>query len=616
MSDDTINGYKDKAVNSEISTDQGDDRIEENNFVETINELLQKEGHEAIVDLVMECFGLSNESDVMPEGLYETKDAYCLVVKSKPRDIYCKECGEKLISKGLRKRFVYNRNLYDGKKLCIEFHERSYECKNPKCDVKIVTPEVNFVGKHKRYTNDAVFSGLEKLKNLHFTFGDVSEEIGMSATALEDDFKEYIVSDYKVSMPEVLSVDEVYTNLAPDCKYCLVFYDVKKKEPTDLVVSRREKYTVKYFDHIPQKELNNVKYLISDMYNPYIDYARRYFKNCIVIIDSFHIILWLINELRKYLNNIAKKFKPAEGEKPSDEYYLFKNCQWLILKNNDDVTYFDNGDAPYNRHFKYAISTRELELKMFRIDKNLEKMRDLKEQYIKFNQESGKTLEQKEEDLDTIIDMYRNSGINIFEKFAETLTERRQYIVNSFVVAPELGLDERLSQSRIEQFNTNVKSLKRLAHGVKNWEVFRARILYAKQTNRPFRAIPQKEKDVHTEGKHRGKYKKKTNGTPIQDYINTIGAEYTHSMNVSVVLYDRREKRSYYLFGFDEEGSCQVLIGPTGWSNGKCVIKNYKVDELDAYFRDCIVEQLDGAIGVGYLQIRKQLEKLYRMEHE
>ena len=48
MSDDTINGYKDKAVNSEPNTDKGDDSEEENNFVETIDELLKKEEYREV----------------------------------------------------------------------------------------------------------------------------------------------------------------------------------------------------------------------------------------------------------------------------------------------------------------------------------------------------------------------------------------------------------------------------------------------------------------------------------------------------------------------------------------------------------------------------------------
>lgn len=79
-------------MNSEISN-------RKINLGEIIDELLQKEGQRAIVNLVMECFGLSNESDVTPEGLYEAKGAYCLVVKS----LYQRDFANDL----------YIRNLYD-----------------------------------------------------------------------------------------------------------------------------------------------------------------------------------------------------------------------------------------------------------------------------------------------------------------------------------------------------------------------------------------------------------------------------------------------------------------------------------------------------------------------
>ncbi|MFR2290762.1 MAG: transposase [Mediterraneibacter faecis] len=46
--------------------------------------------------------------------------------------------------------------------------------------------------------------------------------------------------------------------------------------------------TEPYFTSIPTEERFAVKYLISDMYNPYISYVEKYFPNAVSVVDSCH----------------------------------------------------------------------------------------------------------------------------------------------------------------------------------------------------------------------------------------------------------------------------------------------------------------------------------------
>lgn len=45
--------------------------------------------------------------------------------------------------------------------------------------------------------------------------------------------------------------------------------------PVDILRSRRTDVTEPYFSSIPIEERNSVKYLLSDMYNPYLTYVRN-----------------------------------------------------------------------------------------------------------------------------------------------------------------------------------------------------------------------------------------------------------------------------------------------------------------------------------------------------
>lgn len=84
--------------------------------------------------------------------------------------------------------------------------------------------------------------------------------------------------------------------------------DFTTNEIIDILPNRWEETTNPYFLSIPEEERKEVKYLICDMYNPYINYTKRYFPNSIAIIDSFHVVSWLIHKIIFHLNTLKKTF--------------------------------------------------------------------------------------------------------------------------------------------------------------------------------------------------------------------------------------------------------------------------------------------------------------------
>lgn len=91
-----------------------------------------------------------------------------------------------------------------------------------------------------------------------------------------------------------------------DCKYALVIQDFHTGNPIDLLRSRRTSVTEPYFISIPATERNHVKYLISDMYNPYIAYVEKYFPNAVPVVDSFHVIQWITRSIDNYIRQLLK----------------------------------------------------------------------------------------------------------------------------------------------------------------------------------------------------------------------------------------------------------------------------------------------------------------------
>ena len=100
-------------------------------------------------------------------------------------------------------------------------------------------------------------------------------------------------------------------------------------DPIDLLRSRRSNVTEPYFTSIPTEERFAVKYLISDMYNPYISYVEKYFPNAISVVDSFHVIQWITRMIDNYIRQLLKKFRQRDREY-QENYLLNSKCRYLF----------------------------------------------------------------------------------------------------------------------------------------------------------------------------------------------------------------------------------------------------------------------------------------------
>ena len=100
-----------------------------------------------------------------------------------------------------------------------------------------------------------------------------------------------------------LVVEEVYINISEKEKCALVLMDFETGEIIDILHNRWKNTAEKHFRSIPYQERKNVKLIISDGYQAYIDFPKEYFPNALSIIDSFHVtkfLIYLLNILFNY----------------------------------------------------------------------------------------------------------------------------------------------------------------------------------------------------------------------------------------------------------------------------------------------------------------------------
>ena len=434
------------------------------------------------------------DSDIFISDITIQGTTKFLTLETKLYSHFCPSCGFKMYSKGIKKRTIKHPILQDNYELILILKQRRWKCTNPECNYDI-SDTFRFVNKRRRTTNATDMLIVYAYRNLMETTTSIAARFHVSDTHAHEVFDRYVKMD-RLLLTDAICIDEVYLDMDEYCKYALIIQDFHTGDPIDLLRSRRANVTEPYFVSIPIEERNGVKYLISDMYNQYISYVDKYFPNAVSVIDSFHVIQWIIRMIDNYIRQLLKKFRQRDREleeklsleeqRPvslpqSDEVYLLQKYRWLVLANQSSITY--HADPRIDSHFRCLMNTYDYEDALFRIDPNLKDFRDLKEIYIQFNsRNAGKPLEAQKE-LDSLIFKYQNSEHEIFRNFGDLLETYKDYIINSFIMVEKHGFgkvyNSRLSNGPIESINRKVKDLKRSGRGYRNFEHFRNRFLYA-----------------------------------------------------------------------------------------------------------------------------------------
>jgi len=438
------------------------------------------------------------DADIFVSDITISGTKKILTLETHPIIHFCPICGFKMHSRGIKTRTINHPILQDTYELILKLKQRRWRCTNQQCSYT-TNETFNFVNKRRRVTNATDMLIINAFRDLSISASSIAEKFNVSDTYVLETFDRFVKMD-RLPLSDIISVDEVFLELDEHCKYALVIQDFYTGNPIDLLSSRRTNSTEPYFMNIPLEERARVKYLISDMYNPYIQWVGRYFPNAVSVVDSFHVIQWITHKIDMYIRNLIKSFKKRDRENfianggiitehtyipPSREVYLLQKYRWLILANRSSIFY--HTDLRMDTHLHCMMNTYDYEDSLFMIDPNLRELRDLKELYISFNnRNAGKPMDARIE-LDELIGKYLHCGNSMFIDFANLLIRNHDYIINSFVIVEKHGpgkiYSSRLSNGPIESLNRKVKDLKRQGRGYRNFEHFRTRFLYATRDN-------------------------------------------------------------------------------------------------------------------------------------
>ena len=316
---------------------------------------------------------------------------------------------------------------------------------------------------------------LDKLRSHTSTFTSVAKDLNVSVQTVINVFDKYVQAS-RLPLSEVICMDELYTNKLTHRKYSCIILNFFTNNIIDIYPSRLKYDLINYIYRIPLEERKRVKFVVIDMWDTYKFVALSAFPNCLVAVDSFHVINHLNAAMDFIRLQAMRKYDKGHARLQNADiyYYMLKKFHYFFTKNYDNI-YDGKIKIP---KLKVKWHKDEIRKFLFSMDDDLRYAYELKVKYQEFNLTA--TYDTCDEEFDYLISQFLDSHIDEFRVFGRLLLRWKTEIKNSFI-----RIDgKRLSNGGMENCNSRLKCIIKNANGYKNFDRFRNKCFFSinKQT--------------------------------------------------------------------------------------------------------------------------------------
>lgn len=352
----------------------------------------------------------------------------------------CQKVSDALYEKN-KKRSVRHLDVW-GKRTIIHFKIRRFEC-----DVcgKPFTEQLDWLEPKRRQTipfENYIYQRVLKTPRKHVALAE-----GLSESTVLKIFKRQAKRATRSNSNtnnkiRILGVDEISLRKGHK-QYALV---ISLRRCVVAILENRLKETFeKWLDALPKDELNAIKVVSMDMWEPYRQAVRAKLPSADIVADRFHVV----KQLNRQLNLLRKKVQRDADSKLAQ---LLKGCRWLILKPRRNLSAKE--EAKLQAILDVCPELRTVYL--------------LKEQFRTIG-DKIKHKERAERFLKVWVYEAQATGIRYLKKFSKTLKNWWVEFLNYF--------DERVTQGFVEGTNRAIRGIINRAFGFRNFENFRLQVL-------------------------------------------------------------------------------------------------------------------------------------------
>ena len=409
----------------------------------------------SITNSILKLLNMEDKNLIFSENFIEERtinNKRCLVILGYLKNDYeyCPCCGcineNTIIKKGTRNSLI-KINKHAELTTYLDLTKQRYQCKNCKKKFYATTTEVGYRCHISKQVKLAILNCAKEImpKSLIARLYNVSDNTVQSVF----DTVFYNDTVYKDFLPKAICIDEFTFKKKT---YAFNICNAKNGKTIDLVLDRTTNNLDKYFSHYTEKARKRVKFVVMDMYSPYIDLINKWFPNAKIIIDLFHIVQLLTKSLNKIRINVMKENKEDKNK--------FKRYWRLILKSRFDL---NTGSWQKFRCFKNLMTEADVVDYLLNKDKNFLNSYDLYQNILYHLQHR---------DYNGFIKTINMEYKDIPKQMITTLNTLRKY--SKYI---ENTLNYSYSNGVMERNNNTCKLIKRVSFGFRNFQNMKSRII-------------------------------------------------------------------------------------------------------------------------------------------
>ena len=244
----------------------------------------------------------------------------------------------------------------------------------------------------------------------------------------------------ELSCIESIGIDEVQWQKGH--KYLTLVYQIDTGDKRLLWIGkdRTTKTLLRFFRMLGKERSSNLKFVCSDMWQPYLKVIAKKAGQAIHILDRFHIMQKMNKAIDEVRASEAKQMK-ADGYEP-----VLKHSRWCLLKRRENLT--DKQTVRLSELLKYNLKSVRAHL--------------LREDFQRFWEYVSPSWAGKF--LDQWCTRTMRSQLEPMKKVARTLRNHRELILNWFEAKGSI------SSGVVEGFNNKVKLTTRKSYGFRTYE--------------------------------------------------------------------------------------------------------------------------------------------------
>jgi transposase len=309
--------------------------------------------------------------------------------------------------------------------------------------------KIQFADPKKHYTRSFARYVLELSQ--HMTIQDVAEHLHVSWDTVKEIQAAHLLRRFgkpKLHKLKQIAIDEI--NIGKGHQYLTIVLNLQTGAVV-FVGDGKGAAALDLFWKRLRRSHAKIEAVATDMSSAYIRAVRNHIADAVHVFDHFHVIKLFNEKLSDFRRHLFHQLT-LQGKK------VLKGIRWLLLKNAENL----DPEKKEPQRLEKALAINEPLAVAYYMKEDL---RQIWEQESKF---------QARLFLEEWVEMADSSGIRMLEKFANTLREHKEEILN-FYSYP-------ISTGPLEGINTKINVLKRQAYGFRDHEFLKLKILGLHQT--------------------------------------------------------------------------------------------------------------------------------------